>query len=151
MQSGGRASNFQKFRQNDDAAGCFVLTCKTAADIFPTCEARTPDAKHQPRKVETMSNATTITAKQQAALEQFFNCVRLRFVASSDDQYSENIVDFNFIHSYVCASAVVIFASGRSVYVEAKVGTRGSIRKVQTTHRNLAMETMRVVKGVAWR
>jgi hypothetical protein len=98
-----------------------------------------------------MATATTITAKQQAALEQFFNCVRLRFVTSSDDQYSENIVDFNFFHRYVCASAVVIFASGRSVYVEAKVGTRGSIRKVQTTHRNLAGETMRVVKGVAWR
>ena len=98
-----------------------------------------------------MTTAATITAKQQAALEQFFNCVRLRFVTSSDDQYSENIVNFNFTHSYVCASAVVIFASGRSVYVEAKVGTRGSIRKVQTTHRNLAGETMRVVKGVAWR
>lgn len=32
MQSGGRANNFQKFRQNDDQAGCFVLTRKTAAD-----------------------------------------------------------------------------------------------------------------------
>ena len=98
-----------------------------------------------------MSNATAITAKQQAALRQFFNCVRMRFVTSIDDQYSENIVDFNFFHRYVCASAVVIFEGGRNVYVEAKVGTRGSIRKVQTTHRDRNMETIRVVKGVAWR
>ena len=84
-------------------------------------------------------------------MKQFFNCVRLVFVTDSDDQYSENIVDFNFIHSYVCASAVVIFEGGRNVYVEAKVGTRGSIRKVQTTHRDRNMETIRVVKGVAWR
>ena len=98
-----------------------------------------------------MSKATEITAKQQASISRFFRGVRSKFATLADDQYSDNVVNFNFIHSYVCASAVVVFNGGRSVYVEAKIGTRGSIRKVQTTHRDRNNETLRVVKGIAWK
>lgn len=97
-----------------------------------------------------MSNAATITAKQSAALSRFFASVRGKFVTAATDQYSDNVVDFNFIHNYVCASATVIFEGGRNVYVEATIGTRGSIRKVQTTHRDRNFNTLRVVKGIAW-
>jgi len=102
-------------------------------------------------KGNTMTAATDITAKQQAAISRFFRSVRSKFATLADDQYSDNVVNFNFIHNYVCASAVVIFNGGRNVYVEAKIGTRGGIRKVQTTHRDRNNETLRVVKGIAWK
>ena len=98
-----------------------------------------------------MSKATEITAKQQAAISRFFRGVRSKFATLADDQYSDNVVNFNFCGSYVFASAVVIFNGGRNVYVEAEIGTRGGIRKVQTTHRDRNNETLRVVKGIAWR
>ena len=98
-----------------------------------------------------MSNATDITAKQQAAISRFFGSVRSKFVTLADDQYSDNVVNFNLIHSYVCASAVVVFNGGRNVCVEAIIGTRGGIRKVQTTHRDRNNETLRVAKGIAWK
>lgn len=121
------------------------------------CRYKYTHARHERRtqtrlrKVEAMGNATAITAKQQAAINRFFGSVRSKFATRPDDQYSDNIVNFNFIHSYVCASAVVIFNGGRNVYVEATIGTRGGIRKVQTTHRNRNNETLRVVKGIAWK
>ena len=124
-------------------------------DLQNYCRYKYTHARHerrtqsQLRKVETMSKAAEITAKQQRSIREYCAEADKRFPGSVYVRHE--VLNHNDTTGLVCVFSSVAYASGVRASVEARVGKRGAFRKVQTTWRNSNGETTKVVKGIAWR
>ena len=98
-----------------------------------------------------MSDATAITAKQQAALRNYRGAVHDKF--GRVDPVKHSVHNYNDTFGFVSVCSVVVYAN-QYVHVEARIGKRGGFRKLQTTISdtvNAADGAFRVVKGIAWK
>ena len=97
-----------------------------------------------------MSDAATITAKQQAAIRNYRGAVYDKF--GRINPVTHSVHNYNDTCGHVSIYSLVLYA-GRYVHVHATIGKRGGFRKLQTTISdtiNAADGNFRVVKGIAW-